>query len=243
VRAVQAITTTIPIVSAAVSSDIVFTRPGGNVTGVYAAFGDLGGKRIGLLHELLPRATTIAVLTIPSALVPVDRSVLAGIRNPSQNRPPVRRSYVSFRRERTWSRSAVRWSGHRILLRTLRGPCSFRTHQGLQRAGAGTLSRSVGCGGGRWPAALGRRGKVPLILPGGGQDQGLERRISRGTGEQGERPSGIGAASPQKENQGRSCGALFYITPHHRWACPTPSCLDHRHEPCRLGARPDYPGW
>jgi hypothetical protein len=114
------------------------------------------GKRIGLLHELLPRATTIAVLTIPSALVPVDRSVLAGIRNPSQNRPPVRRSYVSFRRERTWSRSAVRWSGHRILLRTLRGPCSFRTHQGLQRAGAGTLSRSVGCGG----ALAGRAGEA-----------------------------------------------------------------------------------
>src|SRR6201982_2947544 len=36
VRAVQAITTTIPIVSAAVPpSGIVFSRPGGNVTGVY----------------------------------------------------------------------------------------------------------------------------------------------------------------------------------------------------------------
>ena len=64
VRAVQAITTTIPIVSAAVSPDSVsFRRPGGNVTGVYAGFGELGGKRIGLLHDLLPRATTIAVLT------------------------------------------------------------------------------------------------------------------------------------------------------------------------------------
>jgi hypothetical protein len=30
--------------------------------GVYAVFGDLGGKRIGLLHELLPRATTLAAL-------------------------------------------------------------------------------------------------------------------------------------------------------------------------------------
>jgi hypothetical protein len=192
------------------------------------------GKRIGLLHELLPRATTIAVLTIPSALVLVDRSVLAGIRNPSQNRPPVRRSYVSFRRERTWSRSAVRWSGHRILLRTLRGPCSFRTHQGLQRAGAGTLSRSVGCGG----ALAGRAGEAregapdpARWRPGPGAGEAHQPRNWR----EGERPSGIGAASPQKENQGRSCGALFYITPHHRWACPTPSCLDHRHEPCRLG--------
>ena len=62
VRAVQAITTTIPIVSAAVPSDIAFRRPAGNVTGVYNVLSDLGGKRIGLLHDLLPRATTIAVL-------------------------------------------------------------------------------------------------------------------------------------------------------------------------------------
>jgi putative ABC transport system substrate-binding protein len=60
-QAVQAITTTIPIVSAGVSRDTVFNRPGGNVTGIYAVF-DLGGKRIGLLRDLLPRATTIAVL-------------------------------------------------------------------------------------------------------------------------------------------------------------------------------------
>src|SRR5262245_19140286 len=66
VRAVQAITMTIPIVSAAVPLNTDFRRPGGNVTGAYGVFGDLVGKRIGLLHELLPRATTIAVLTTPS---------------------------------------------------------------------------------------------------------------------------------------------------------------------------------
>jgi putative ABC transport system substrate-binding protein len=64
VQAVQPITTTIPIVSAAVPRDITFMRPSGNITGVYGLFGDLVGKRIGLLHELLPRATTIAVLAI-----------------------------------------------------------------------------------------------------------------------------------------------------------------------------------
>jgi putative ABC transport system substrate-binding protein len=62
-RAVQAITTTIPIVSAAVPRQFVFSRPAGNVTGVYSIFGDLGGKRMGLLRDVLPRATTIAVLT------------------------------------------------------------------------------------------------------------------------------------------------------------------------------------
>jgi putative ABC transport system substrate-binding protein len=37
-QAVYAITKTIPIVSAAVTSDFAFRRPGGNVTGVYAPF-------------------------------------------------------------------------------------------------------------------------------------------------------------------------------------------------------------
>src|SRR5262252_3961591 len=62
-QAIFAATTTIPIVSAAGFSGIA-RRPGGNVTGVYAVFVDLGGKRIGLLHDLLPRAITIAVLQI-----------------------------------------------------------------------------------------------------------------------------------------------------------------------------------
>jgi putative ABC transport system substrate-binding protein len=61
VRAIQAITTTIPIVSLTGFSDIT-RRPGGNITGSYGIFAALGGKRIGLLHDLLPRATTIAVL-------------------------------------------------------------------------------------------------------------------------------------------------------------------------------------
>jgi putative tryptophan/tyrosine transport system substrate-binding protein len=65
-QAVQAITTTIPIVLASGFSDIA-RRSGGNVTGVYAVFGDLGGKRIGLLHDLLPRATTIAVLILTAS--------------------------------------------------------------------------------------------------------------------------------------------------------------------------------
>jgi putative ABC transport system substrate-binding protein len=62
VRAVQAITTTIPIVRATFPQTSGFSRRGGNVTGVNAVFGELGGKRVGLLRDLLPRATTIAVL-------------------------------------------------------------------------------------------------------------------------------------------------------------------------------------
>ena len=39
-----------------------FNRPGGNVTGVTIWSGVLATKRLGLLHELLPRAKSIAVL-------------------------------------------------------------------------------------------------------------------------------------------------------------------------------------
>jgi putative ABC transport system substrate-binding protein len=38
------------------------SRPGGNMTGVYLFTAELEGKRLGLLHDLLPKATIIAVL-------------------------------------------------------------------------------------------------------------------------------------------------------------------------------------
>jgi putative tryptophan/tyrosine transport system substrate-binding protein len=41
-------------------------RPGGNVTGIYQLSSGLEAKRLGLLHELAPNATTIAVLVNPN---------------------------------------------------------------------------------------------------------------------------------------------------------------------------------
>jgi putative ABC transport system substrate-binding protein len=70
--AAKAATTTIPIVFNAngdpVATGLVasFKRPGGNVTGVSSLSGELGAKRLGLLHELVPRATRIAVLVNPA---------------------------------------------------------------------------------------------------------------------------------------------------------------------------------
>jgi putative ABC transport system substrate-binding protein len=44
------------------------SRPGGNVTGVVFTITDLAAKRLGLLHELVPKAAVIAVLLDPNQL-------------------------------------------------------------------------------------------------------------------------------------------------------------------------------
>src|SRR5262249_60904195 len=42
-------------------------RPGSNITGVVFTTADLAAKRLGLLHELVPKAAVIAVLLDPNA--------------------------------------------------------------------------------------------------------------------------------------------------------------------------------
>jgi putative tryptophan/tyrosine transport system substrate-binding protein len=71
VLAAKGATTTIPIVFE-VSRDPVqmglvasLNRPGGNMTGVNALVSELWAKGVGLLHELVPAATTIAFLVNP----------------------------------------------------------------------------------------------------------------------------------------------------------------------------------
>jgi len=44
-------------------------RPGGNITGFTSMNTDLGGKRLGLLRELMPRATRFAYLTNPASII------------------------------------------------------------------------------------------------------------------------------------------------------------------------------
>ena len=71
--AAKAATTTVPIVFATggdpVEQGLVagFNRPGGNVTGVSFFAGVLGAKRLQLLRQLVPKATTIAALVNPNS--------------------------------------------------------------------------------------------------------------------------------------------------------------------------------
>jgi ABC-type uncharacterized transport system substrate-binding protein len=75
-RAAKQATSTIPIVFSVgedpVASGLVpsLNRPGGNLTGVYQFSDGLEAKRLGLLHEMVPKATIIAVFINPNIRVP-----------------------------------------------------------------------------------------------------------------------------------------------------------------------------
>jgi putative ABC transport system substrate-binding protein len=72
IYAAKAATTTIPIVFTSgadpVASGLVasLTRPGGNLTGMSLLYSELGGKRLGLLRDVVPKADVIAFLVNPN---------------------------------------------------------------------------------------------------------------------------------------------------------------------------------
>jgi putative ABC transport system substrate-binding protein len=83
--AAKAATTSIPIVFSMGGDPVEvglvssFNRPGANVTGISSMNVDLGSKRLGLLHELLPTARRFALLANVSPFTnPLVRDVQAG---------------------------------------------------------------------------------------------------------------------------------------------------------------------
>jgi len=72
VLAAKAAGATMPMVFASGGDPVVrglvtaLNRPGGNISGVVFYSGDLGAKRLQLLRQLVPKATTIAVLVNPN---------------------------------------------------------------------------------------------------------------------------------------------------------------------------------
>jgi putative ABC transport system substrate-binding protein len=74
IRAAMNATKTIPIVMASQGVDPVeagfvesLARPGGNVTGISSLAGELGGKRLELLKEAVPKLARVAVLYEPAS--------------------------------------------------------------------------------------------------------------------------------------------------------------------------------
>jgi putative ABC transport system substrate-binding protein len=73
VRAARSATQTLPIVTIDLESDPVasgwaasLAHPGGNITGVFMAFPDFTAKWLGLLRDMLPQLSHVAVLWDPA---------------------------------------------------------------------------------------------------------------------------------------------------------------------------------
>ena len=70
-------TTSIPVVGIDLESDPVAkgyvkssARPGGNITGMFLDIPELSGKQVGLLKEIIPRLSRIAVFGVPGLNAP-----------------------------------------------------------------------------------------------------------------------------------------------------------------------------
>jgi putative tryptophan/tyrosine transport system substrate-binding protein len=72
VAAIGKATTSIPVVGLDLESDPVakgyvesLARPGGNITGIFLDIPELSGKQLGLLKEIVPRLSRIAIFGVP----------------------------------------------------------------------------------------------------------------------------------------------------------------------------------
>ena len=86
VRAAQKATRTIPIVMGGVADPLrsgliaSFARPGGNITGPSMMTLDIAGKRLGLLREVIPNVSRVALLSRKAGWQFVEETQVAGQR-------------------------------------------------------------------------------------------------------------------------------------------------------------------
>jgi ABC-type uncharacterized transport system substrate-binding protein len=79
--AAKAATTTIPIVFSSGTDPVMaglvpsLSRPGGNLTGVNYMQSELGAKRMGLLHEMVPLASRFGLLVNPANWVAAENTI------------------------------------------------------------------------------------------------------------------------------------------------------------------------
>ena len=85
--AVRNATTSIPIVGMDLESDPVakgyvksLARPGGNMTGMFLDIPELSGKHVGLLKEIVPHLSRIAIFGIPSLNAPQFAATESAVR-------------------------------------------------------------------------------------------------------------------------------------------------------------------
>jgi len=87
VAAARNATNSIPIVAIDLESDPLATgyvkslaRPGGNLTGMFLDIPELSGKQVGLLKEIVPRLSRIAIIGIPGVNAPQFAATVAAAR-------------------------------------------------------------------------------------------------------------------------------------------------------------------
>ena len=176
VLAAKAATATIPIVFNSGSDPVKLglltslNRPGGNLTGISWHSGELGGKRLALLHELVPDAAVVAVL-----LDRVDPEVglqTTDAQEAARSRPAAHRCECCYgqrtRRGLRGPRAAERRRTRRHVQCILPQPArSDRRAGGAPRGADNLFNPRVYCG--RWSDEL-RQCASPVVALTGGAD-------------------------------------------------------------------------